>query len=160
MRLTVVQRNNLKKECGTCTKCCDGTVAGVIKGHKMFPGQPCFFLGKSGCNDYENRPNHPCKTYQCLWLSDPSVPDFIKPENAEVIVDIETYKGKKYLKITKPNKNIDNIINYAKEYAIKNNMSLIWFEDESNNVNYFGDEKLCLEIISETNKQIKYLNII
>ena len=66
----------------------------------------------------------------------------------------------KYLKITKPNKNIDNIINYAKEYAIKNNMSLIWFEDESNNVNYFGDENLCLEIINETNKQIKYLNII
>ena len=151
----------MSKECGTCTKCCDGTVAGVIKGHKMFPGQPCFFLGKGGCNDYENRPKHPCKIYQCLWLSDPNVPDFIKPENAGVIVDTEIHKGKKYLKITKPknNINIDKIIKYATEYAIKNNMSLIWFKNESDEVSYFGDEQFCLEIINETNKQINNLMI-
>lgn len=151
----------MSKQCGTCTKCCDGTVAGIIRGHKMFPGKPCFFLEKNGCSDYENRPKYPCKIYKCLWLEDDSVPDFMKPENAGVIVDIETFCGKQFIKITKPNgQNIDKVIQYAQKYAIEKNISLIWFENETNVVNYFGDEELCLSIIEQTNNRNKNLKII
>src|SRR5206468_6789493 len=56
-----------KRECGTCTACCDGWVKGTIEGHDMFPGQPCFFRGQGCCTIYERRPADPCRNLVCRW---------------------------------------------------------------------------------------------
>ena len=147
----------MKKECGTCTKCCDGTVAGVIKGHKMFPGKPCFFLGDNGCNDYKNRPIFPCRMYQCLWLSDESVPDFVKPENSKAILDIEEFENVKYLRINKgAEKYNESLIEYAKDYANKNNLTLIW-TDNNNVQNFIGDKGLVDKIQKHNIKMYRKL---
>ena len=58
------------RQCGTCTKCCEGHLVGTINGKEMYPGKPCYLLqiGK-GCSDYENRPEEPCKAFNCQWIT-------------------------------------------------------------------------------------------
>ena len=149
----LIERNKMSRQCGTCTKCCDGTVAGVIRGHKMFPGQKCFFLGENGCSDYKNRPIFPCRMYKCLWLSDESVPDYFKPENVKAILDIEEFEGIKYLRINKGVEQYDeNIIDFGKQYAKKNNLTFIW--TDNNNVSHFiGNKELYIKIL-KNNKEM------
>ena len=44
----------VKKECGTCTKCCEGWLGANIKGHEMYPGKPCF-VAYSGTAPQEDK---------------------------------------------------------------------------------------------------------
>lgn len=142
------------KKCGSCTKCCDGTLANIVKGHTMFPGKPCFFLEIGGvCNDYDNRPKDPCVDYKCLWLQQPDVPDFIKPENANAIIDIATFKNRKYLRLIKSyEQHSPDILTYAIEYARYNKLPLIW-NDSSGNFHHLGDNIFCLEVIESMSKK-------
>ena len=137
----------MKKECGTCTKCCDGTLTGIIRNIPMYPGKPCFLLKENGCSDYKNRP-YQCVGYKCLWLKDPEVPDFMKPENAKAIVDIETINGIKYLRLTKSEEQYSyEILEYALKYAEKNDLPFMWTDGE-NKINFVGDYKTYHLIIS------------
>ena len=90
----------MTRECGTCTKCCDGTtsVGGDIFGHIYGNGKPCHFLNltEKKCGIYKDRPNDPCKTYKCMWLK---------------------YEGKDYSA-----KYLSYVINYAKN----NNIPLMY----------------------------------
>lgn len=74
------------RQCGDCTACCDGWLSGNAHGHEFFPGQPCFYLCKSGCSIYENRPIDPCRGYSCMWLKDPDFfPEWMKPTESNLI---------------------------------------------------------------------------
>lgn len=92
---------NIKlRECGTCTKCCDGTVNGEIYGHKMFPGTPCHFIALgSGCTIYEDRPETPCKNFRCRWLDDESIPEWMKPNISSVIIIEKEISGIPYIQM-------------------------------------------------------------
>src|SRR5258706_9970887 len=69
------------RQCGTCTACCDGWVAGDIQGHIMKPGTACYFRGDGCCTIYERRPQHPCRDFICGWLQpDSPFPDEFKPD--------------------------------------------------------------------------------
>lgn len=138
----------MSRSCGSCNRCCDGTLSADIRGHKMFPGQPCFFLEIGGiCKDYDNRPQKPCIEYQCLWIEDESVPDYIKPENSNAIIDINEFEGTKYLRLTKSGKQYSKeILDYAISYAKENNMPLVWV-DENEGFKYYGDAIFCLKVL-------------
>lgn len=144
------------KECGSCVKCCDGTLAGMVKGHAMYPGKSCFFLKIGGtCGDYENRPQSPCRDYKCLWLEDPNVPDFMKPENANAVIDLEQHKGTWYLRLNKTDKPYSaEVLTYAINYAQSKNISFIW-TDQNNGFNYIGDKSFCLDILNDQIKAYK-----
>ena len=75
------------RSCDGCTKCCEGYLTGEIQGKQMGLGQPCFLvqIGK-GCNDYENRPEFPCKAFQCEWLINESIPENLKPSFSNLII--------------------------------------------------------------------------
>jgi len=76
-----------KRECGTCTACCDGWVKGTIEGHDMFPGQPCFFRGQGCCTIYERRPADPCRNFVCGWLQAESpFPEDFRPDRLGVLI--------------------------------------------------------------------------
>jgi uncharacterized cysteine cluster protein YcgN (CxxCxxCC family) len=139
----------MSKECGTCTRCCDGTLAGDVRGHAMYPGKPCFFLEIGGaCGDYENRPHSPCKEYKCLWLTYEEVPDYIKPENANAILDLEQHKGKWYLRLNKTETPyLADVLAYGINFAQQNNLSFIW-TDNQGNFGYLGDREFCYDIVS------------
>lgn len=130
-----------KRECGTCTKCCEGWLPGNVRGHEMFSGKPCFFLtigiGKpSGCSDYENRPEDPCRSYKCLWLLDEDIPDEFKPEKTGVILDLVDIKGFNVLRIVPaPNDPTLDMILWVMQYFHSNNgLNLVWSYKDSDHL--------------------------
>jgi hypothetical protein len=120
----------MAKQCGTCTKCCDGsTVGGLIYGHGFGNKKPCYFLDISNknCSIYADRPEHPCKSYQCMWLKYEDVPLWMKPENSNVTVTAEDYNGNKFLTLNaQTNDYSSKVLSYVINYAEKNNMNLIY----------------------------------
>ena len=83
----VVETTGPDRRCGPCTACCQGWAEGEIRGHRMFPGRPCHFLGSDGCTIYDERPQSPCRNFVCGWLQAGSpFPDAFRPDRTGVIV--------------------------------------------------------------------------
>jgi hypothetical protein len=75
------------RSCGTCTACCDGWMAGTIRGHEMKPGTPCHFVRDGGCTIYDERPQSPCRNFTCAWmLPNSPFPESFRPEQLGVII--------------------------------------------------------------------------
>jgi len=76
-----------RRSCQPCTACCDGWVRMTISGQPVHPGRPCVHSTGGGCNDYENRPDDPCRRFACGWVIDGSpLPDWMKPNEARAMV--------------------------------------------------------------------------
>jgi hypothetical protein len=83
-----------RRECGACTACCDGWVAGVIEGHEMKPGTPCHFRGDGCCTIYERRPQEPCRNFICGWLQpDSPFPEDFRPDRLGVVIIPVKWRG-------------------------------------------------------------------
>jgi hypothetical protein len=84
------------RECGTCTACCEGWLHGVVRGHEMNRDKKCHFLGckNTRCSIYEERPQEPCKNFNCVWLEDKEhkLPEWMKPELSKVILKEMEYE--------------------------------------------------------------------
>jgi len=78
------------RECGDCTKCCEGWLSANINGHQMHPGRPCHFLASGKCTIYENRPGT-CRNYNCAWKSDDIFPAWMRPDLIGVIITKVTH---------------------------------------------------------------------
>lgn len=78
----------ISRECGECTACCEGWLGGVIRGHEMDRNKPCHFLGckNTRCTIYEERPEEPCRNFNCVWLKNNDVPEWMKPSLSKVII--------------------------------------------------------------------------
>lgn len=96
-----------KKTCGGCTACCSGTLHGSAHGIDFWKGRPCHFMSCNGCSIYEDRPDDPCKTYECGYLKFGWMPQWMRPDISDVIItqrkteknnipylEIMEYKGK------------------------------------------------------------------
>ena len=92
MKHSFISSPNKKRECGGCTACCEGWLSGEAHGHEFFPGQPCFYLCKTGCSIYEKRPEDPCRGYVCSWLMEEEIfPYWMKPNESNVICCTRTW---------------------------------------------------------------------
>jgi hypothetical protein len=121
-----------KRECGTCTKCCEGWLTGNIKGHDMYPGKPCFFveIGK-GCKDYKNRPKNPCKNFLCGWRLIDDMPEEFKPEKTGVIVSLKKENDIEYMVLSKaPNNPTEQLLSWAIVFARLRNLNILWYIDD------------------------------
>ena len=87
------------RSCDGCTKCCDGWLIGEAHGKPFFPGRPCHFVGKNGCTIYKSRPDNPCKSFKCEWLVNADMPEWLKPDRANIIVVDREKNGIKYWKV-------------------------------------------------------------
>ncbi len=85
-----------KRECGSCTKCCDGWLSGPKYGYHVYPGKPCHFLKNKKCSIHFARPTS-CSTYNCLWLIDETVPENFKPEHTNTILTLRNENNFKYI---------------------------------------------------------------
>ena len=79
-----------KRECGTCSECCQGWLTGEIYEYQMSPNNPCHFCDQNsstgGCQIYEHRPEM-CSSYKCVWLAQPvAFPEWMKPEKSKVLI--------------------------------------------------------------------------
>ena len=53
----------------------------------MEPGRPCMHCTGHGCAIYPDRPEDPCKSFECGWLKEGSpMPDELRPDRAGAIV--------------------------------------------------------------------------
>jgi hypothetical protein len=76
-----------QRACGPCTACCEGWAEGEIRGHRMFAGQHCHFLHAGACSIYDERPQSPCRNFECGWLRPGSpFPDSFRPDQVGVII--------------------------------------------------------------------------
>jgi hypothetical protein len=140
----------MSKQCGTCTKCCDGTLYGDVNGHIMGNGKPCIFLDvvNKKCGAYEKRPTDPCKTYKCMWLKYEDVPLWLKPENSPVMVSALSYQKNEFLILNCFGKDYPIMyLNYVKNYCTKNNINLMYEIPGMNNMKFTGNIEAWNEII-------------
>jgi len=137
------------KSCGSCTKCCEGWLYADIKGHKMYPGKPCFFveIGK-GCKDYENRPEQPCKTFNCGWIMIEDMPEEFKPEQSGVIMQYVNNNDNPFIALIKaPNNPNEQLLSWAVVYARSRNLNILWYIDDKSW--WMGNEDFCNQMKME-----------
>ena len=118
----------MTRECGSCTKCCEGFLPGTVNNIPFYKGRPCHFvsIGK-GCSIYSERPTDPCKTYECKWLTDFSVPEWMAPELSNVILDHRETNGIHYLQLHEAGIIDARTISWFFGYGVSNNINISWF---------------------------------
>lgn len=75
------------RECGDCHACCDGHLAGEVRGHAMHPDKPCHFHDGEKCTIYPERPPM-CVNYQCGW-SQGLFSEEYRPDKVGFIISVE-----------------------------------------------------------------------
>ena len=120
-----------KRECGTCTKCCEGWLTADIMGEKMYPGKPCRFIviGK-GCTVYANRPKEPCVSYKCGWLTNADIPEWMKPSEINAIIDLRQVENHTYLRLKEAGSFMQSrVLSWFFQYILKTGMNALWEVD-------------------------------
>src|SRR6266849_2422929 len=70
-----------RRQCGTCTACCDGWLKIEVYGHQVDRGKPCPFSSGHCCTIYSTRPQDPCREFICGWLVGSSpLPEWMRPD--------------------------------------------------------------------------------
>jgi hypothetical protein len=134
----------VSKECGTCTKCCEGWLTHPdIRGHSMYPGKTCFFLEiNKGCRDYENRPENPCKNFKCGWLTIDDMPEEFKPEKSGVIMHVVKENNITFCSLTKaPNDPNADFLSWAISFVASKGLNLFW--SINNKSFWIGSPEFC-----------------
>lgn len=113
MTQSVITIQQQDRTCGTCTVCCEGWLKGNIYGYEMFPGRPCHFKGTNNCTIYNDRPDIPCKKFFCQWLIDYTVPEWLKPNIAKVLITKHSVGDEEAVSIYEAGDILNvNILNY------------------------------------------------
>jgi hypothetical protein len=133
-----------KRTCGTCTKCCEGWLPGDALGHTFFEGKPCHFIAiGTGCTVYAKRPEDPCKSYKCGWLTNQDIPEWMKPNEVNAIVDFRELEGVKYVNVSEAGDVLESrVLSWLIQFAIKNNINLLWTIQGGSN--WIGSEDFSL----------------
>lgn len=118
----------MSRQCGDCTKCCEGFLSGEAKGKTFYPGKPCHFvtIGK-GCSIYKDRPQDPCVSYRCAWLTDENLPEWFKPNEINAITDVRKIKDIPYINVVEAGETLRaNVLSWLIQYAMNNGLNLRW----------------------------------
>jgi uncharacterized cysteine cluster protein YcgN (CxxCxxCC family) len=128
---TPVRTKTEQRSCGTCTKCCEGHLVGEVRGIPFHLGKPCHFLKIDvGCSIYEDRPEKPCKSFKCMWLTEPNLPEWLKPNLINAMFVPSEVEGHKYIfAIEAGEKMEERTISWAKSYMSSNNLNFAWQHD-------------------------------
>lgn len=104
---TTTKLDKNKRSCDGCTVCCDGWATGDAHGHRFYPGRRCFFVGVDGCTIYQDRPHQPCVAFNCEWLKNENIPEWMKPNQVNVLIAAETRDGISYITVKEAGKRLD-----------------------------------------------------
>lgn len=104
-------------------------------------GAPCPILqiGK-GCGEYENRPQNPCRGFQCEWLRQPDVyPEEMRPDKIKTIFSLQEVNGIPYLRLTEAGERLDaEVLSFAIKLALLNRANIYWEVDGK--IHWFGNK--------------------
>lgn len=85
IRVLPIVRNRNMRKCDECTACCEGWLR--AESLDMRPGKACKHKIAGGCAIYPDRPEEPCKTFRCGWLSEPDLLDEeLRPDKCGAIL--------------------------------------------------------------------------
>lgn len=135
----------MSRSCGECTKCCEGYLYSDINFEdgriiEMGPNPcPILQIGK-GCGDYENRPQNPCRGFQCEWLRQPDVyPDEMRPDKILAIFSLQEVEGVPYLRITEAGARLDaEVLSHAIKLTLMNKFNIYW--EVEGKIHWFGNK--------------------
>lgn len=124
------QTIQMTRECGSCTKCCEGYLMGEAHGKPFYQGRPCHFvaIGK-GCSIYIDRPKEPCVSYKCEWLQNEDIPVWFKPNEINTIITKRKIKDTKieYWEILEAGDTLQsNVLSWLIVHALNNNINIRW----------------------------------
>jgi len=125
--MTSVKAKSVSRPCDGCKKCCEGflTIELPELGLHVKSGQTCPRLGKHGCNIYSLRPEL-CRQWECEWKSNLSIPSWLKPDQAGVIILRKELEGHRFFLVVYAGGEItDKIHNWAKELAQSKNENIL-----------------------------------
>jgi hypothetical protein len=122
----------MQRVCQPCTACCDGWVQMNIDGEEVYPGRPCQHSTGKGCSIYPERPEDPCRRFQCAWIMENSgLPKWMKPNLAKVVVlpALQTWNGRPVDVAVPVGRRIPpRALKWLMDYAKTNLRPLIYFE--------------------------------
>lgn len=135
----------MKRTCGSCRKCCDGTLSGEVFGHKFYPGKPCHFVSiTEGCIIYEKRPEDPCKNFECWWKLDDSIPLEFQPNLIKFMGYKRMFNNFEYFFIHDVDDGYSvESLEWYKDYALKQNVNLVWKIDREGIQGIQGSNEFC-----------------
>lgn len=139
----------MKRECGDCTKCCEGWLNGSAKGKSFYPGKPCHYIsiGK-GCTIYATRPKDPCIDFKCQWLIDSEIAEWLKPNQVNAIILSKEVKGMKYLSLVEAGETLrSDVLTQVLLYAVSNQINFVWAVN--NGVSWIGSQEFIEEMALE-----------
>lgn len=127
------------RSCDGCTKCCEGWLSGEAYGHKFWPGMPCHYKTQKGCSIYNNRPENPCKVFQCEWLVNKDIPEWMKPNLINAIITKVEEDNKSYVHIHEAGSKLDSKVLswFVLEYANKRILNIKYQIDGGWNYIYY-----------------------
>lgn len=141
----------MKRDCGDCTKCCEGYLSGEVLGKTFFRSKPCHFVAiGQGCTVYAQRPKNPCVSYKCEWLTNLDIPEWMKPNLINTIIDKrKTPSGIEYINIVEAGAVLKaGVLSNLLLYALGNKLNIAW--EVEGGKNWIGSEEF-LEDMNKTN---------
>ena len=146
-----------KRNCGSCTKCCEGRLEATIHGHSMYTGNPCRFLCKSkGCTIYKDRPENPCKSYTCAWLDDDTFPLWMQPHLINAIINKKVSDNITYYEIIEVGQVLQsNVLNWMFMWALRTRNNISY--EISGKTHHLGDAEFVkfMDEQEKTRRQLK-----
>lgn len=142
----------INRTCGTCTKCCEGWLKGEVDGKQFYKGIACHncVIG-GGCVVYEDRPEDPCKTFQCSWLVDDSVPEWMKPNISNVLVYEKILNGHKCVVLTPAGADVSlSTFSWFIVWATQRYQNVVW-QNEHGSEFYLGTSDFCMSMDNQKN---------
>ena len=137
----------MKRQCGDCTKCCEGNLLGEALGKTFFRSKPCHFVAiGQGCTVYAQRPKEPCVTYKCEWLTNPDIPEWMKPNLINTIIDKrKTKSGIEYLNVIEAGAVLKaGVLSNLLLYALGNRINIAW--EVEGGKNWIGSQEFLEEM--------------
>lgn len=118
----------MKRECGSCTKCCEGYLQGSALDKNFYEGHPCHFvsIGK-GCTVYSKRPQHPCVSFKCEWLYNLEIPEWMKPNKINAIIKFDSINDIPYLSVIEAGEILQSkVLSWLIQFALNNKINFLW----------------------------------
>ena len=136
---------NYKRNCDGCTKCCEGWLPDIVYENKMYQGRPCHFKRKNGCGIYKNRPNKPCKEYNCEWLKYTRIPEWFKPSETGILLTGREINKIAYLEITEAGSSLTiEMLNWLFQLHLKTGTNMYY--EIKGGWNWMGTPEFCREM--------------
>jgi hypothetical protein len=123
--MEISKKFEIQRSCGSCNKCCEGWLLGQAYGFNFYPSNPCHFLCDSKCSIYENRPDDPCKSYNCEWIVNGEIPGWMKPDQINAIITKRKLKDIYYFSVSEAGEFLrSDVLSWLLLYCLNNSYNL------------------------------------